>query len=93
VHLLLIIVPLGMAASGIGMLILSGAGAQLFGGAPGLLPEFERVLPRTPHGIGARMLLALVALHIGAALYHHVVLRDRLLTRLSWKRETNAHGS
>lgn len=83
-HVLLFVIPLGMAASGIGMLVLSGAGAQLFGDAPGLLPEFERLTPRVPHGIGARALVALVALHIGAALYHHLVLHDRLLERLSW---------
>jgi cytochrome b561 len=85
VHALLIIVPLGMAASGIGMLVLTGAGAQLFGGAPGALPEFETVLPRRPHGLGAWVLVGLVALHVGAALYHHLVLRDRLLARLAWR--------
>lgn len=85
-HVLLVIIPVGMAASGIGMLVLSGAGEQLLGGAPGLLPEFERLPPRAPHGIGARVLMALVVLHVGAALYHHLVLRDRLLERLSWRR-------
>jgi cytochrome b561 len=85
-HALLIIVPLGMAASGIGMLVLSGAGAQLFGGATGVLPEFETVPPRLPHGIAARVLVALAALHIGAAIYHQIVLRDGLMARLAWGR-------
>ena len=40
VHWLFYIVILGMAASGIGMLVLSGAGAQIFGGAEGPLPDF-----------------------------------------------------
>ncbi len=85
-HVLLVILPVIMAASGIGMLALSGAGEQLFGAAPGPLPEFERFRPRVPHGIGARILIALVLLHVSAALYHHLVLRDRLLERLSWRR-------
>ena len=89
-HALLIIVPLGMAASGIGMLVLTGAGAQLFGGVPGTLPEFELVAPRTPHGIAARVLIALTALHIGAAVYHQAVLRDGLMGRLAWGRTTRA---
>lgn len=86
VHALLVIVPIGMAVSGIGMFVLSGAGEQLFAGAPGLLPEFERLPPRVPHGIGARVLMALIVLHVSAALYHHLVLRDRLLERLTWTR-------
>jgi cytochrome b561 len=82
VHGLLYVVVLGMAASGIGMLVLSGAGAVLFAGAPGPLPDFTDYLPRVPHGIGARLLIALVLLHSGAALYHQFVRRDRLLSRM-----------
>ncbi len=82
VHVIFYVVILGMAASGIGMLVLSGAGAILFGGAPGPLPDFWNYLPRVPHGIGGRLLVALLVLHVGAALYHHFVRRDRLLARM-----------
>ncbi|MBT3810591.1 MAG: cytochrome b [Rhodospirillaceae bacterium] len=82
VHVLFYVVILGMAVSGIGMLVLSGAGAILFGGGAGPLPDFETFLPRTPHGIGARLMLALFALHAGAALYHHFIRRDGLLRRM-----------
>jgi cytochrome b561 len=82
VHVLLYIVMIGMAASGIGMFVLSGAGDILFGGAPGPLPDFNNFVPRVPHGIGAKLMLALLALHIGAALFHHFVRRDATLGRM-----------
>jgi cytochrome b561 len=82
VHVLFYVIILGMAASGIGMMILSGAGQIVFGGASGPLPDFWNYTPRIPHGIAARVLLALFVLHLGAALYHHFVRRDRLLGRM-----------
>lgn len=82
VHVIFYIVILGMSASGIGMMVMSGAGAILFANAPGALPDFWNYLPRLPHGIGGRLLAALLVLHVGAALYHHFVRRDRLLARI-----------
>tara|TARA_R110002110_G_scaffold415612_2_gene651592 strand:+ start:59558 stop:59854 length:297 start_codon:yes stop_codon:yes gene_type:complete len=52
------------------------------GDGAGPLPDFETFFPRTPHGIGARLMLALFALHVGAALYHHFIRRDGLLRRM-----------
>lgn len=34
------------------------------------------------HGIVARVLLAAIALHAAASLYHHLVLRDRIFSRM-----------
>ncbi len=82
VHVLFYVLILGLAASGVGMMILSGAGQIIFGGAPGPLPDFWNYPPRLPHGIGARVILALFVLHVGAAFYHQFVLRDRLLARM-----------
>jgi cytochrome b561 len=86
VHLLFYVVILGMIASGIGMMALSGAAPMIFGGEGALLPDFWKYPPRLPHGIGARLLLALVVLHAGAALYHQFVRRDRLLRRMWFSR-------
>jgi len=86
VHILLYVVILGMAASGIGMFILSGAGDILFGGAPDPLPDFNNFAPRVPHGIGAKLLLVLVIGHAGAALYHHFVKHDGTLGRIWFTR-------
>ncbi|AKI01189.1 cytochrome B561 [Hoeflea sp. IMCC20628] len=82
VHALLYLVILGMAASGITLFVLSGAGAILFAGAPGPFPDFSDFAPRGPHGIGARILLVLFAGHAGAALYHHFIKGDATLRRM-----------
>jgi cytochrome b561 len=81
VHLLLYIVPLGLVASGIATLVLSGAGLSIFSSDPSL-PQFEEVGPRAVHGVGALLLAALVAAHVGAALWHHYVRQDGLLQRM-----------
>lgn len=82
VHFGFYIVILGMAASGMGMLALSGAGTIIFDGAPETLPDFMNYAPRVPHGIGARATIILFAFHAGAAFYHEFVKRDRLLSRM-----------
>lgn len=71
-----------MVASGIGMIALSGAAPLIFGGESALLPDFWKYPPLLPHAIGARLLLALLVLHVGAALYHQFVRRDGLLWRM-----------
>jgi cytochrome b561 len=80
VHLLLLALSLGMVASGVGMVALTGAAPAIFGG--GRLPDFHEVLPRIPHGIGGRLLALLVLLHVAAALHHALVRRDGTLARM-----------
>ncbi|WP_051630925.1 cytochrome b [Afifella pfennigii] len=82
VHLLLVLVPLGMTVSGLSLILRSGAAPQLLTDAPGMLPPFEMLRPRRPHGFGARLILALVTVHAGAALYHHFVRRDGLMQKM-----------
>lgn len=82
VHILFYVAILGMAASGIGMIVLSGAAPIIFGGDAAGLPDFWDYLPRTPHSIGARFVLALLVVHAGAALYHHFFKKDGLLRRM-----------
>ena len=82
IHALFYVVILGMTASGVGMMILSGAGPILFGGSTEPLPDFWDYKPRVPHGIGARVMIALFVSHAGAALYHHFFQRDGLLHRM-----------
>ena len=82
VHGLFYIVIFGMAASGVGMMVLSGAGNILFGGVDAPLPDLWDYAPRIPHGIGARVMVALLVLHIGAALFHHFIKKDGLMRRM-----------
>ena len=82
IHVLFYVVILGMVASGIGTIVLSGAGGILFGAEAGPLPDFSEFLPRVPHGLGARLMVALFLLHAGAALYHHFIKGDGLIWRM-----------
>ncbi|TDT75650.1 cytochrome b561 [Litoreibacter halocynthiae] len=82
VHVLFYIVILGMGASGIGLFVLSGAGDIVFGAGPGPLPNFADYPPRIPHGLGARLMVALFVLHAGAALYHQFIKKDGLIWRM-----------
>jgi cytochrome b561 len=82
VHALFYVVILGTVASGIGMIVLSGAASVMFSGEYAALPDFWKYPPRLPHAAGARLLIALVVLHFGAAVYHHFVRRDDLFWRM-----------
>lgn len=93
IHVLFYIVILGMVASGFGIIVLSGAGSILFGDGAAPLPDFSEVLPRVPHGLGARLMLALLMLHAGAALYHHFIKRDGLIWRMWFGAHDKGTGS
>jgi len=80
VHVGLYVVVVAAAASGIATLVVSGALPAILGSAA--LPDFEAVLPRLAHGVITRLMLVLLALHVGAALYHQFIRRDRLLARM-----------
>jgi cytochrome b561 len=80
VHGLLYLTILVLASSGVATIVLSGAIPALLNGAP--LPDFDVLIPRIAHGIAGKALLALLALHIGAALWHQVVRRDHLFARM-----------
>lgn len=82
VHGLFYVVIVVMGASGVATILLSGAGDILLGDAPGPLPDFMQYPPRLAHGLFAWTLMALIALHVAAALYHQFLLRDRLLSRM-----------
>ena len=82
VHVLLYIVILGLAVSGIGMMVLSGAISIIFGASTEPLPNFWEYPPRIPHEIGGKLIIALLVIHVGAAIHHHFVKRDGLLDRM-----------
>ena len=82
VHGLLYLLVFVVVGSGMAMMILSGAGEILFGGAARALPDFFLYPPRIPHEIAALALLALFVAHALAALYHQFIRKDRLLGRM-----------
>ena len=84
-HLGLYVLLVLMASSGIVTLILSGAVPLLLAGGP--VPDFSELVPRVAHGVMSKLLLALLVLHLGAALYHQAIRKDRLLARMGVGRE------
>jgi cytochrome b561 len=89
VHGLFYVAILVMGASGIGLMVLSGAGEILFGSKPGPLPDFAKFPPFYGHLIGALLLIALLVGHVGAALWHQLFKRDQLLSRMGVGRATS----
>lgn len=80
-HVLLNLVILFMAMSGMLLALQSGALDAVFFG--GVLPEdFKSFTPRQVHGILSRVAMGLIALHVLAALYHQFIVKDRLLSRM-----------
>jgi cytochrome b561 len=70
-----------MAVSGIVLGRLSGLSDALAGTTP--LPEsFFQFSPRVIHGILAKLIMAMLVLHILGALYHQIMLRDGLFQRM-----------
>jgi len=81
-HWTLYLLVFVMAASGFGTALLAGLPDIVFGGIGSLPADFKGIVPRTVHGIVAKLLMLVIALHIAAALWHQFVRRDGLLSRM-----------
>jgi cytochrome b561 len=87
VHYALYLLVFLMAVSGVSLSIQAGLTSVVFGGSGAPLPtDFYDFTARLLHGFIAPALALTVLLHVGAALYHQLVLRDNLLSRM-WYRE------
>lgn len=81
VHFLLYILLIGMAVSGLGI-FQSADLPSVFAGEASYPQDFFAYPPRIGHGLVSTVLLLLILLHVGAALYHQFILRDNLLSRM-----------
>jgi len=91
-HRLLYVAALGMPVSGLVLALQSRLPWIVFGG--GRLPaDFWAYSFRTVHYAFSRMLMVLIVLHIAGALYHTLVLPDRLLRRMSFGRRVANEGA
>jgi cytochrome b561 len=83
VHYGLYVFILLMSISGISLSMQAGLTSIVFGGSGASLPsDFYAFNARILHGIIAPTLLILVLLHVGAAFYHQLALKDNLLARM-----------
>jgi cytochrome b561 len=80
-HFLLYFFLLGMALSGLGLFQMADLPA-VFSGVSPYPQDFFQYLPRMGHGLTSWLLLGLVALHFGAAMYHQFIRKDNLLARM-----------
>lgn len=81
VHFLLYLFLIGMAVSGLGLFQMANLPA-VFSGAQPYPQNFFDYLPRMGHGLTSWLLLILVLLHFGAAMYHQFIRKDNLLARM-----------
>ena len=79
----------GLAPTGRTTARLMGLFPIVYGGSTEALPaELATFAPHLAHGFIALMLVALIALHIAAALYQQAVLKDGLLRRMWFGKRT-----
>ena len=84
-HVLLYLVLLVIAASGVGTILLGGMGDILSGvSTEGLPTELGDLPPRIAHGVTARIYIALLAGHMGGVLLHQFTKSD-VMGRMGWK--------
>jgi cytochrome b561 len=82
VHYALYLLVFLMSISGMSLSIQAGLPSIVFGGS-GILPaDFYDFAARMLHGFIAPALVLLVLLHVGAAFYHQLALKDNLLSRM-----------
>lgn len=82
-HYALYVFAILMAVSGIGISAQAGLAPIVFGASGAPLPEDFFVYPaRYGHGYIAIILIVLILMHVGAALYHQFFRKDRLLSRM-----------
>jgi cytochrome b561 len=81
-HYALYLLPMLTAASGLALAAQTGLPQVVFEGIGHLPADFSSYAARTAHGLLAKLLMALLAGHALAALYHQVIRKDGLLGRM-----------
>lgn len=83
VHYALYALVFLMAVSGLSLSMQAGLAPIVFGGSGASLPaDFYAFTARMLHGFIAPVLFLLILLHVGAAFYHQLALKDNLLSRM-----------
>lgn len=77
-----------MGASGIATSVMAGLPDVVFNAKGSLPADFHEYWPRGVHGITARILLALITLHIVAVIWHQMADDEGVLHRMGFGRRT-----
>ncbi len=82
-HWMLYALVIAMALTGMAMASAASLPEIVFGEGLAVLPrDFSHLPERTLHGLIAPLLVLLILVHVGAALFHHFIRRDGLLQRM-----------
>lgn len=81
-HRMLDVLVFMMIGSGIGMALRAGLPAVVMAGHGGLPANIDDVVFHTVHVVGAALMIAVLVMHAGGALYHQFILKDGLLSRM-----------
>lgn len=87
VHYLLYLLTTMTALAGIILAVKADLPTIVFGHIGTLPKDYEEFLTHEAHSIFANLLLLTILLHIAAALYHQFILKDGLLSRLSFRKD------
>ena len=77
---------IAVAIAGMATAATSGVIEALKKSDPSLIPDFDKVGAMEVHQLFIALLLALLALHVVAAVYHQFIVKDNLLRRIMIKR-------
>lgn len=82
VHIGLYLLVIVMGASGIGIAMAAGLPGIVFNGVGQLPANFQGIPARAVHGMVAKLLMLAIVLHVIGALYHQLMRKDGLLSRM-----------
>lgn len=86
-HHLLYLLTILTVLSGLTLAITADLPAVLLNHVGELPKDYEDYLAHEAHDIFANLLLFSILLHAAAALYHQFILKDGLLSRMSWRKD------
>jgi cytochrome b561 len=86
-HHLLYLLTLLTALAGVALAYSADLSAIVFKHTGALPKDFEDYSAHEIHGIFAQLLLLTIALHVAAALYHQFILKDGLLSRMTFHKD------
>ena len=89
VRVLLYVAVFSAIGSGVATILISGLIPELFTSGNVRLPDFESVPGFSIHGLAAGVLLLLSLGHVGAALWHQLIRKERVLGRIGVGRPTS----
>jgi len=75
-------VLLGLALSGIGVMVVGGYGDALMNGSPELMKPHGQIPPLKAHGLFATIIMILLVFHVVGVMKHFILRRENMFKRI-----------